>query len=165
VSDMTMPPPEEAEPTPPAESPPATEGAAPVPAPPPPLPPDVSRGGSWGPPGKIRSWGVVAILTIITCGIYGLFWQYYVFEENKRHSGDGVGGVVGVILAFFVGVVNIFLLPTEIKNIYEKAGQDSPVRWTVGLWNLIPIVGWFIWLYKVQTAINERWEEMGAVRA
>jgi hypothetical protein len=39
------------------------------------------------------------------------------------------------------------------------------VRWTVGLCNLIPIVGWFIWLYKVQTAINERWEEMGAVRA
>ena len=164
MSDMTTPPPEDAEPTS-AEVPPAAGAAAPVPAPPPPAPPAPSSGGGWGPPGKIRSWGVVAILSIITCFIYYYVWNYKVFEENKQHSGDGVGGVVGVILAIFIGVVNIFLLPTEIKNIYEKAGQQSPVRWTVGLWNLIPLVGWLIWLYKVQTAINERWEEMGAVRA
>jgi hypothetical protein len=75
VSDMTTPPPEDAESTPVGEAPRAAAPAAPVPAPPPPSPPDVARGGSWGPPGKIRSWGVVAILTIITCGIYGLFWQ------------------------------------------------------------------------------------------
>src|SRR4029079_18191974 len=170
VSDMTTPPPEVVEPPaseppasepppsePPASEPPAgeaapaptsAEDASPVPAPPP--PPMATRAGGWGPPGKIRSWGVVAILTIITCGIYGLFWQYFMFNENKEYSGDGVGGVVGVILAIFIGIVNVFLLPTEIKNIYEKAGKQSPVRWTVGLWNLIPIVGWFIWLYKVQ---------------
>jgi hypothetical protein len=107
---------------------------------------------------------VVALLTIVTCGIYGIFWQYYVFEENKRHSGDGVGGVVGVILAIFLGIVNIFLLPAEVGNIYAKAGQEKPVTGLTGFWAIIPIVGWFIWLYKVQTAINERWEQMGAVR-
>jgi len=106
----------------------------------------------------------VAILTIITCGIYGLFWQYYVFDENKKASGEGVGGVVGLILAIFIGIVNIFLLPAEVGNIYEKAGQEKPVRGVTGFWALIPIVGWFIWLYKVQNAINTRWEQMGAVR-
>ena len=164
MSDMnTPPPPEDAEPIP-AETPPAAEGAVPAPAPPPPSPPATTTGG-WGPPGKIRSWGVVAILTIITCGIYGLFWQYYVFEENKKHSGDGVGGVVGVILAIFIGIVNIFLLPAEVGNIYDKAHEEKPVRGVTGFWVLIPIVGWFIWLYKVQTAINTRWEQMGAVKA
>src|SRR5262245_41745360 len=158
---MTTPPPEgDAEP-PAAEPAPA----APVHVPPPPTPAAMATRGGWGPPGKIRGWGVVAILTIITCGIYGLFWQYFMFNENKEYSGDGVGGVVGVILAIFIGIVNIFLLPTEIKNIYEKAGKQSPVRWTVGLWNLIPLVGWFIWLYKVQTAENDLWEAAGAVRA
>ena len=179
MSDMTTPPPEDAEPTPaeptpaetpnaaeptPSETPSAAEASPPVPAPPPPAPPATQSGG-WGPPGKIRSWGVVAILSIITCGIYFFFWSYYVFEEDKQHSGDGVGGVVGVILAIFVGIVNWFLLPAEVGNIYAKAGREKPVSGVTGFWNLIPIVGWFIWLYKVQTAINTRWEEMGAVRA
>lgn len=97
----------------------------------------------------------------LTCGIYGIFWQYFVFQENKEHSGEGVGGVIGVILAIFVGIVNIFLLPAEVGNIYARAGQEKPVKGTTGFWAIIPIVGWFIWLYKVQTAINTRWEQMG----
>jgi hypothetical protein len=143
MTDMT--PPESGEPTPPP--------------PPPPMP--VAPASGWGPPGQIRSWGTVAILTIVTCGIYGIFWQYYVFRDNKEHSGEGVGGTVGVILAIFVGIVNVFLLPAEVGNIYAKAGQEKPVNGTTGFWCLIPIVGWFIWLYKVQTAINTRWEQMG----
>lgn len=150
------------DPTPPRDVP---EPAPPVPSAPPPPPPPPTAATGWGPPGKIRTWWVVAVLTIVTCGIYGLFWQYSVFRENKDHSHEGVGGAVGLIFAIFVGVVNLFLLPTEIKNIYEKAGQTSPVRWTVGLWNLIPLVGWLIWLHRVQTAINQRWEQMGATRA
>jgi len=165
VSDMTTPPPDDAEPAAaadPAPEAPSAPAAPPVPAPP--SSPATTGAQGWGPPGKIRSWGVVAILTIITCGIYGLFWQYYVFDENKKASGEGVGGVVGLILAIFIGIVNIFLLPAEVGNIYEKAGQEKPVRGVTGFWALIPIVGWFIWLYKVQNAINTRWEQMGAVR-
>lgn len=137
----------------------AAEAAAPVPAPPP--PPPAATAGGWGPPGKIRNWGTVAILTIITCGIYGLFWQYYVFKENKDHSGEGVGGGIGLVFAIFIGIVNIFLLPAEVGNIYAKAGQEKPVHGPTGWWAIIPIVGWFIWLYKVQNAINARWEQMG----
>jgi hypothetical protein len=161
---MTTPPPDSEPPAAePAPEAPRAEAAPPVPAPP--SAPATIGAQGWGPPGKIRSWGVVAILTIITCGIYGLFWQYYVFDENKKASGDGVGGVVGLILAIFIGIVNIFLLPAEVGNIYEKAGQEKPVRGVTGFWAIIPIVGWFIWLYKVQNAINTRWEQMGAVRA
>lgn len=145
-----------------------TDGGDPIPAeasfetaaPPPPAPPVPVETG-WGPPGKIRNWGTVAILTIVTCGIYGLFWQYYVFKENKDHSGEGVGGGVGLVFAIFIGIVNIFLLPAEVGNIYAKAGQEKPVHGPTGWWAIIPIVGWFIWLYKVQTAINERWEQVG----
>lgn len=144
----------------------SNEGSEPTPPPPPPPPgaaaamPVAAQPG-WGPPGQIRNWGVVAILTIITCGIYGFFWQYWVFKENKDHSGEGVGGGVGLVFALLIGIVNIFLLPAEVGNIYAKAGQDKPVKGTTGWWAIIPIVGWFIWLYKVQTAINNRWEEMG----
>jgi len=167
VSDMSTSPPEDAEPAQePAQEPaPATPTPETAPAVPPPPSSPAPRAGGWGPPGKIRSWGVVAILTIITCGIYGLFWEYFMFNENKEYSGDGVGGVVGVILAIFLGIVNWFLLPAEIGNIYAKAGKEKPVSGVTGFWNLIPIVGWFIWLYKVQTAENDMWEAAGVVRA
>ena len=144
-----------------------TDAAPPVPpAPPVPAPPSApaTRAG-WGPPGKIRSWVAVAVLSIITCGIYFLFWQYFVFTENKEYSGEGVGGVVGVILAIFLGIVNWFLLPAEIGNIYATAGKEKPVSGVTGFWNLIPLVGFFIWVYKVQTAMNDNWEGAGAVRA
>jgi hypothetical protein len=162
---MTTPEPEGAEPpaAEPAPDVPRTEAAPPVPAPP--SAPATTRTGSWGPPGKIRSWGVVAILTIITCGIYGIFWQYFLFTENKEYSGDGVGGVVGVILAIFVGIVNWFLLPAEIGNIYAKAGKEKPVSGVTGFWLFLPLVGFFIWVYKLQTAENNLWESAGAVRA
>jgi hypothetical protein len=128
-----------------------------TPAVPPPASVATPASGGWGPPGRTRSWVVVALLTIVTCGIYGVVWQYLVFEENRKYSGDGVGGVVAAILAVFLGVVNLFLLPAEVGNIAAKAGREKPVTGLTGLWNLIPFVGWLIWLAKVQRAINAQW--------
>ena len=54
--------------------------------------------------------------------------------------------------------MNLFVLPSEIGNMYEAAGLEKPVRGVTGFWNLIPIVGWFIWTVKVQSALNHVWE-------
>ena len=147
MSDETMEPVEPVEPT----------AATPVVPPPAPVPTAAAGTGAWGPPGKSRSWVAVALLTIVTCGIYGIVWQYLVFKENKEFSGDGVGGAVGVILAILLGVVNLFLLPAEVGNIAAKSGREKPVTGLTGFWNLIPFVGWLIWLAKVQRAINAQW--------
>jgi len=117
----------------------------------------------WGPAGKVRNpWGVIG-LTLITCGIYFLYWTYATFQEMKDHSHEGIGGVVGLLIGLFVGVVNWFLLPAEVGNIYAKSGQEKPVSGVTGFWNLIPIVGWIIWVIKVQGALNARWEAGAAV--
>jgi hypothetical protein len=131
-----------------------------TPAPPPP-PPVASSG--WGPVGKVRNpWAVIG-LSIITLSIYWYYWNYQVFREMKDHSGDGVGGVIGLVIALVIGVVNLFLIPSEVGNMYAKAGQEKPVRGVTGFWNLIPIIGWIIWTIKVQGAMNERWESAGAM--
>ena len=104
----------------------------------------------------------MAFISIITLGIYYLFWQYQVFRDLKQHTGEGVGGVIGLVIGIVIGIVNWFLLPSEIGNMYAKAGMEKPVRGVTGFWNLIPIVGFFIWVWKVQTAMNERWESAGA---
>ena len=123
---------------------------------PPPPPPAASSG--WGPKGKVRHPAAVIIFSIITLGIYFIVWNYMIFKENKDYSGDGVGGVIGLVIALVIGVVNLFLVPSEIGNIYEKAGQEKPVRGLTGLWNLIPLVGFIIWVVKVQGAMNRLYE-------
>ena len=120
-------------------------------------------GGGWGPVGKVRDPWFVILISIITLGIYFLYWTYQVFREMKEHSGEGVGGPIGLIIGIFVGFVNLFLIPIEIAKMYEKAGKTvvgktPPVTWVVGLWNLIPLIGFFIWAVKVQNALNGKWE-------
>lgn len=127
-----------------------------TPATPPPPPAAASPG--WGPKGKVRNPVAVIIFSIITLGIYFLVWNYKIFEENKRYSGDGVGGVVGLVIALLVGIVNWFLIPSEIGNIYTKAGRDKPVSGVTGFWNLIPLIGFIIWIVKVQGAMNHLYE-------
>jgi hypothetical protein len=113
--------------------------------------------------GKPRSWVSVVLLSLITLGIYGLVWQYKTFQEMKDYTGNGIGGVLGLILAIFVGFVNPFLMSAEVGNMYEAAGQEKPVSGITGLWILLPIVGTFIWLAKTQNALNSYWEAAGAV--
>ena len=118
---------------------------------------------SAGPPGQVRSPLTVILLSIVTLGIYYLYWNYVVFEDLKVRTGQGVGGVVGLLLALCIGIVNVFLLPAEIGNMYAQEGLEKPVTGLTGFWNLIPLVGWFIWLVKVQGAMNRRWEASGAI--
>jgi hypothetical protein len=114
-----------------------------------------------GPPGQMRSPVTVILLSIVTLGIYGLFWYYRVFEDLKLRTGNGVGGVVGLILGLCIGIVNAFLLPFEIGNMYAQEGLAKPVTGLTGFWNLIPLVGWIIWVVKCQNAMNARWEASG----
>src|SRR6187397_1842641 len=68
----------------------------------------------WGPVGKIRNpWAVIG-LSLSTLGIYFFYWTYQVFREMKDHSGYGVGGVIGLVIALVIGVVNWFLIPSEV---------------------------------------------------
>jgi Domain of unknown function (DUF4234) len=116
-----------------------------------------------GPVGKIRKPIAVLLFSIITIGIYQLYWTYQVFRELKEHTGQGVGGPIGLVIGLLIGVVNLFLLPAEIGNMYAAEGQPKPVTGMTGLWNLLPLVGTIVWYFKVQGALNRHWESHGAV--
>jgi hypothetical protein len=114
-----------------------------------------------GRPGQVRSPVTVILLSIVTLGIYFLWWTYTVFEDLKQRTGEGVGGLVGLLLGLCVGFVNWFLLPAEIGNMYAREGLEKPVSGMTGFWNFIPLIGGIIWIVKVQNAMNERWEATG----
>ena len=67
-----------------------------------------------GPLGEQRGVGFVIILTIVTLGIYGLYWQYKTYSELKAHRGDGVNGWVGIVP-----------LAPHRRHVTQPAGLDA----------------------------------------
>ena len=117
--------------------------------------------GNAGPLGRPRGILFVILISIVTLGIYHLYWVFKVFEELKQHTGVGIGGVLGLVIAIFIGIVNGFVLPSEIGTMYARDGRTKPMTGWTGLWLLLPIVGWFVWIVKVQGALNRYWESKG----
>jgi hypothetical protein len=129
----------------------------PLPEPPPQPPPAPPPAPARRPLGKVRNAAAVVILSIITLGIYHLYWTYQVYRELKEHTSEGIGPVIGLVIAFLINPVNWFVMPSEIGNMYARAGQTKPVSGATGFWNLIPLVGFIIWTVKVQHALNRAW--------
>jgi hypothetical protein len=115
--------------------------------------------------GKLRSPVVVILLSIVTLGIYSLYWQYASYKEMKDYSGEGIGGGLGLLFAILIGIVNVFLLPSEIGHLYTRDGKEQTISGLTGFWVLIPIIGGIIWVVKVQGHLNRYWEAHGAVPA
>ena len=112
--------------------------------------------------GVFYSVGLTILLTIVTFGIWAFFWTYRTSEDLKRYNGDGLGGVLAVVILFLVSPVLMFTIPNEIKNMYERDGRQSPVSAIWGLWFLLPLIGNIVWYVKVQPALNDFWRSKGA---
>ena len=135
---------------------------------PPPIAPQPSAvpatsGTGRGPLGQPRGIFFVIAITIVTLGIYHLYWVYKVYDEMKQHTGEGLGGVIGLVIALVIGIVNYFVIPSEVGKMYRGDGREAPMTGWTGLWVLLPIVGWFVWVVKVQGALNRYWESKGAL--
>jgi len=111
-----------------------------------------------GPVGTVRNPIAVVLLSIITIGIYALYWEYVSFKELKAYSGEGIGGGLGLLFAFLLSIVNAFLLPLEVGRLYARDGQPEPVTGLTGFWVLLPIVGGSVWVFKVQGRLNDFWQ-------
>ena len=95
-----------------------------------------------GPVGETRSVGLSILWFILTIGIYGIYWVYKTQEEVRRYSGNGIGGVLGLVIYILISPVTFFIVPSEVRYMYEDLdGGQSPVRGIYGLWILLPIAG------------------------
>jgi Domain of unknown function (DUF4234) len=117
---------------------------------------------AYGPPGKVRNVVACILLAIVTIGIYTFFWTYWTQKEIKDHSGIGVGGGLGLVIYILVSPVTFFLIPADVRAMYERRGMRSPVGVLLGLWILLPLIGHLIWFVRVQNALNDYWTAAGA---
>src|SRR5262245_54031785 len=122
------------------------------------------QGGNTGPLGHPRGIGFAILLFIVTLGLYSWYWVYKTAEEMKQHTGDGLGGVLGLVLWILIQPVMAFVIPSEIGKMYAKDGRSAPMTGWTGLWLfpfgvfLVPAIVWFV---KVQGALNRYWESKG----
>lgn len=156
-----------------SDLPPEQPASAPVPPPPPPAPPPAPGASATYavPAGRVppsiegvlyQKWPNV-LLTIVTCGIWSYIWVYRSTDDLKQYNGDGLGGLVQLLLAIFINPVVWFTIPNEIEKMYQRDGRQSPVSTLWGLWFLLPIIGNFIWYFKMQDSLNDFWRSKGAV--
>jgi hypothetical protein len=122
-----------------------------------------------GPFGNTRSIPLSILWAILTFGIYTYIWVFRTHEEIRRYSGNGVGGWLGLVIYIVIGPVTWFLVPSEVRFLYEDldggAPGSAPVRGIWGLWFLLPLVGAFVWFVRVQGSLNRYWESKGAAPA
>ena len=110
------------------------------------------------PIGQQRGVGFVIVLSIVTLSIYFFYWVYANFEEMKRHTDRGLGGVLALVIAIVIDPVVWFVMPSEVGRMYRDDERIEPVTGWTGLWPFLPIAGWFVWIIKIQGALNRYWE-------
>jgi hypothetical protein len=118
-----------------------------------------------GPLGQPRGIGFGILLFVVTFGIYGIYWAYKTQEEMKQHTGDGLGGVVGLVVWILLHIVTAFTIPSEVGTMYAKDGREKPMTGWTGLWyypGIVLVVPAIVWFVKVQRALNTYWESKGA---
>jgi Domain of unknown function (DUF4234) len=153
-----------------SDIPPSSESPPPPPPPGTPPPPAAQPGYYVTPVGQppaqlggvFYSIGLVILLTIVTLGIWGALWTYRTSEDLKRYNGDGLGGVLGVVIYILLSIVLMFTIPSEIQKMYQRDGRQSPVSPIWGLWFLLPLIGNIIWYVKVQRSLNDFWLSKGS---
>jgi Domain of unknown function (DUF4234) len=120
----------------------------------------MSAAAATAPAGNERGIGISILLFVVTFGLYGWYWAYKTHEELKRQTGEGLGGVLGLVIWIVINPVSAFVLPSEVGHMLSRDGRTSPVSGWTGLWLfpfgflLVPAIVWFV---KVQGALNAYW--------
>jgi hypothetical protein len=128
----------------------------------------MSTPGNTGPLGRPRGIGFGILLYAVTIGIYSFYWMYKTGEEMKQHTGEGLGGVLFLVIWILVNPVMAFVTPSEIGKMYKKDGKEAPFTGWTGLWlfpGVILLVPAIVWFVKVQGALNRYWEGKAYVPA
>jgi len=115
-----------------------------------------------GPLGHPRGVGFGILLYIVTFGLYGWYWAFKTQEEMKQHTGDGLGGVLGLVIWILITPVSGFVIPSEVGKMYRSGGRETPMTGWTGLWlfpGAILIIPAIVWFVKVQGALNRYWED------
>ncbi len=105
---------------------------------------------------KNRSVATVVILSIVTCGIYGIYWYWQAISSLDQAGGkSNMPPIAQFLLLFFYvgGIIFAINANANINAVRANRGlpeQDNMVLWLI-LFIVFPIAG----VALVQQAMNE----------
>lgn len=70
----------------------------------------------------------------------------------------------GLVITLLISSVTMFLMAGEVEQLYRTAGKEPPITTIWGLWFLLPIIGNFIWYFRIQGALNAYWTSNGSIQ-
>jgi len=117
------------------------------------------------PLGRPRGIGFGILIYIVTLGLYAWYWVFKTEEEMRQHTGEGLGGILALVVWILITPVMGFVVPSEVGKMYARDGQEPPTTGWTGLWlfpGMFLIVLPIVWYVKVQRALNRYWEAKGA---
>lgn len=150
---------------PPFPPPPQYGPPAPANRPMPRIRPPVRGWCATGATGPVRGTGLQMLLFVVTFGIWGYVYFFQTHDEMKRHTGEGVGGVLALLLALVFWLASPFLLSHEVGRLYERSGREKPVSALTGLWffpGILLLIGPVVWFVLTNRALNAYWRGVGA---
>ena len=109
--------------------------------------------------GERREPVTVILLSLVTCGFYGIYWIYKVSEETQNYSGEqDMTPVVDTLLCFvpFYSLYWIYKQSQKITRMQTKAGlppRDEAILHTV-LGAFVGIVA----IFMFQDNLNKIWD-------
>ena len=69
-----------------------------------------------------RNLAASIIFTIITCGIYGLFWAYFMGKEAIRVYDEDDSGTLEIVLMILLPFIGFFLMERKFYEAHQRMG-------------------------------------------
>lgn len=117
--------------------------------------------------GEVRNPTTVWILSIVTCGLYGLYWYYTMGNELKNYLGKEELNPVMDILIVFLCSFYAWYLPIKygklIQEAQMRAGLPNPEDQGVRFLLFMLLCGYGYAL--MQEELNKIWEAGGGAPA
>lgn len=116
--------------------------------------------------GKIREPVTVIILTVVTCGIYGLYWFYTMMQDMNGALGEErIQSTLFLVLSIVCAPVIWYVMYQLDKGTMEACAKEGvEYKENFILWLLLSFVlgvGTFVCIYQLQSAYNKIWEKRG----
>ena len=109
-------------------------------------------------------------LTLITLGIYGLYWYYKVNDEIKNFTNDGTISPVRSLMAFIFGwliivppFIAIYNTAKHVRDMEERVGVQQQIEPALAVIFML-LISIVIGLY-VQEHLNRVWDKAAGTQA
>ena len=104
---------------------------------------------------KVRNPITGIILSIVTCGIYGIYWLYCMATEIAKFKDENESGLVDAILMILLPFVGFYLSEKKLATACAEKGiehKDNSI-----LYLILCFLGPLAWAnyYLMQTDLNK----------